>query len=238
MKRALSVAATFALFGFLLCTRPARSQEWLGSPGAPGGTIVTVGHATVRLPPGDWQPMSQFTDVPQQAGGDSLAIETRWFAQRSRDQVAAIVSISSNQTRSPRGWSPDRICGARNVVFFENRSESSRNFDCLVVSHRLMEPGDNPSEASMARFEKMRAFGRVPHQMIAATFAQASGSRLDFVRLSIYFNPMLAGFVDDPGQTWLGSDWHQTRISADHLAFVDKVVRWARAYRDTVAGSF
>ena len=216
----------------------AHAQSWLATPGAPGSAAVTVGHATLRLPPGHWLMVSASDDVPLQSGGRSLRIETRNLAQVEAGRVVSIVTVSSNATRSGGGWAADRQCARRDVLFVQNASEWDKTYDCMMVNHQMFALGTNPSPSWIETQQKLSGLGALAQPYIFADFAKSSGSRLDFVKVNVCFNPALAGFPDDASASWNGSAWNRLRITADRQAYVGRIVAWARAYHATVAGSF
>jgi hypothetical protein len=235
-NRFASVA--FALGMALFSSSLGSAQTWLSEPGSVGTDTAKVGVASLKLPPGQWQKVSEITDIPQQFGGESLRIHREWLAQISGSQIASLIFVSSNITHSTKGWRADVQCNRRNVVFYSNDSENDRNYDCLMVNHRVIELGDNPSEFWISTLKRLDQLGKYPHQMICSNFAMASGTRLDFINVAVCVNPTLAGFPDPAGQTWARSDWNKIRITPDRQAYIDKVAAWARKYHDTVANSF
>ncbi len=226
------------VIGLLATPGMARAQSWLYTPGVLGTATVAVGHATLKLPPGDWAPVSERTANPVQNGGQSLDMQTKWLAQTSDGHLVAMVAVSSNITRSAAGWRADAQCRRRDVVFFANASETNKNFDCMMVNHEMMQLGDNPSDFWATTLAKLKSMGSVPNTMLCAQFALASGSRLDFLDVRVCVNPVLAGLPDDAGHSWAGSDWNKHNIAADHRAFVSRMMAWAIAYRQTVANAF
>jgi hypothetical protein len=160
---------------------------------------------------------------------------------RAATQVSnyiATIFVKSNETRSSGGWSADRQCSRRDVVFFSNASEMDRFYDCMMVNHLMMTLGDNPNDFWLSTYNKLNSMGKLAHPMICSIFSKASSSRLDFITVDVCVNPTLAGFADNPGQSWADSSWNRVRITPDRQAFIKTVATWAHAYHEMVANAW
>ena len=227
-----------ALVAAVLAATSARAQGWLDSPGVLGTQTVTVGHATVTLPPGTWKEIAAGDDTPLQQGGESLSISQKILVEVQDGRIAAAISVRSNETRSRWGWRAANQCAWRDRVWSDNASESNRNYDCMVVDHWLMKLGSNPSPIWEAAYDVAETFKGWPAPMVGVRFGLTSSSRLDFIDMTVLVDPGRYGQTSKPAASWNESDWHRNLITPAHRAFVEKVAAWARAYHATVANAF
>ena len=74
--------------------------------------------------------------------------------------------------------------------------------------------------------------------MLVSDINMASGSRLDFISVSVYVNPVQAGFSSAPADKLGESEWSKERITADRQAYIARFQAWAKAYHEVVSDAF
>ena len=207
-------------------------------PGVVGNSSISIGHATLQLPPGEWRVLATSDSNPAQNGGQSLAMQSKVLAQVVGGKITSLIRIKTNVTRSSHGWAASERCGWRDVISFDNASEYDNNYDCTMIDYRSMVDAVPPNPLWLDAEKAAAQFGGIPKPMIVSEYNKASSNRLDFLAVVVYFNPAQAGIVAGPLKEETGeSDWSKARINAARQAFVNQVAAWGKAYRPTIANA-
>lgn len=220
-----------------LC-QPARAQSWLDEPGATGSMVARIGHAALRLPPGEWRAASDSDRGTRTAHG-FLEYKERILFQIQDNHVVSIIDIISNVTPPTwhsQGFDVPDSCGRNDALFGENRTTDGAAFDCLLLSYDMMDYRWRNLLWGPV-IDRTAPFGGLPKPMVYAEFAKSDISRSGYVVVRVMFNPAASGISSAQNVGWASSEWKRSRLTPERIAYLNRVLAWARAYRPVVAAS-
>jgi hypothetical protein len=216
-----------------------RAQAWLDQPGATGAQVAEVGTVRLTLPPGEW---TRASDQSRSYLNQVTPLLERTYIQTDGKRVVAVVYLRANggeaSGHNTKGFRPAGSCFRTDVFLNESENVYPGQYNCLVVNHLMMTWDGDPPLVWQETIAKVAPFGGVPRLMIGAIFEMASPDRFGFISVWIYFNPATAGFSGVANTAWRQSEWHRDNATPDHVAYLNKIAAWARAYRKVVAASW
>jgi hypothetical protein len=224
--------ARFALvLGLLVPSIAARAQTWLGAPGTTGTQVAEVGDAKLKLPPGQWDLLSERGQGSNSHNG--IDWRSKLYLQVLDGKVAAIVVVGSNES-APSGhrarWLVPTQCGlkasATLVVDARNVDTYGGTYDCLAIAF-IKPPTDAHDPLTGPLLQRAAVLGGLPDAMLFATFARTNGSLQNSIDVEIYVNPGTPGFVAAMRAAGIAG----TVTAANALT---AMTSWAGAYRDIV----
>lgn len=220
----------------------ARAQGWLDRPDTTGSQRVSIGPATVTMPPGAWQLVEQ-DEIPNSSQNGS-GVSRRGLIQVANGHIVAVAILDGNATgaqsgnfRGERyGMRPPSGCFRKNDYLDEADAKDIGDFDCLYVTHDMTSKF-SPTPPWSDIYRAAAPYGGLARPMIEAQLNVTDRNRRNGLQVVIFVDPTLAGFPNEVG-TWNDSQWQPDYLTPPRRAYLDKVVAWARAYRKIVKASW
>ena len=212
------------------------AQEWMVPP-APSVAVkkVSVGRATVALPPGNWQELGTF-DVSAAGTGYVGQSETKLFVDYDKGLISGAIFITSNKGAENTFRAPDR-CTRTDTIASDIQSLDKFKYSCLHINHFITTDPATYKGAPLSLLDAARSHGGIPNIWLAAVLDFAGQTQYDYLSVTVYRDPRRDGF-NDPKTAWDQSAWHRSNISPDRMAIAQNMLAWSRTYRTTLLHDF
>jgi len=230
--RLLMLAAFLAAF-----FTHAHAQAWLDQPGVAGTTVVEIGEARIKLPPGEWKKLADASSVYH---SQTVPAVESVYVQSDGKRVIAVAYVNGNGSAAAfrKGYGPSGFCFRGDVFLNDSDNLYVGQWDCMIVNHASMVWADQVPRLWETALDGMKAYGGVPRPMIYVELGKASPSRNGYAVLEVFVNPEVSGFVSNPKASWDQSEWHRNNATPDRVAFLKKLAAWGEAYRPIFRNSW
>ncbi len=232
---------TFIASAFLLAhsAAPACADDFLShAPSEGTGRQITVGRATLTLPPGAWKEIysSSHENFRNQSGVRDEQMETKVYNDVSGPQSNAILVYSSNKAQTMNYVYSDG-CRRKTAIIIDNISTDQFSWNCMYVDHASV---SDPSPAKAfwpVVYHALAKPGDTPTTLSQAVISIKGRTQFDVLTFEIYRDVRADGFTE-PKSSYATSPWQRANITPDRHAAIDKLTAWAQQYRQTLVKEF